>query len=153
MYFEFRSRMAPAIVRDSFSRYNAPMSSPTVVDETSVYSAAVTADMKTRAADLTGTLLIGELAELLSRTKLFISNDSGPVHVAVAMGVPVVVIFGRNDPGLSPKRWGPLGEKDIVLHKSPGCDPCLAHNCDKQFQCLSAITVEDVIAAADGILK
>jgi len=122
-------------------------------DETSEYSAAVMADMKTRATDLTGTLLLGELAELLSRTKLFISNDSGPVHVAVAVGAPVIAIFGRNDPGLSPKRWGPLGGKDIVLHKSPGCDPCLAHNCDKQFQCLKAITVEDVIIAADKILN
>ena len=122
-------------------------------DETSEFSRAVVSKMKRKVSDLTGTLLLGELAELLSRSKLFISNDSGPVHVSVAMGTPVVVIFGRNDPGLSPKRWGPLGEKDIVLHKPLNCSPCLAHECDNQFQCLQAITVDDVVQAAAKILN
>ena len=75
------------------------------------------------------------------------------MHMASALGVPVVAIFGRNQPGLSPKRWGPLGKRDKYLHKDVGCVQCLAHNCTKEFACLKAITVDDVVSAAELILK
>jgi ADP-heptose:LPS heptosyltransferase len=75
------------------------------------------------------------------------------VHIAVSVGTPVISIFGRNQKGLSPLRWGPLGKKDKVLHKEVGCIECLAHNCKKQFACLKAITVDDVVSAADSILR
>ncbi|MDP8299027.1 MAG: lipopolysaccharide heptosyltransferase II [Candidatus Tantalella remota] len=117
-------------------------------DETSEFSRAAIAGMRTKATDLTGMLQVGELAELLSRCRGFVSNDSGPVHVAVSVKTPVVAIFGRNDPGLSPRRWGPLGSESAVLHKDPGCGKCLAHNCEKEFACLKAITPEDVLSAA-----
>lgn len=95
---------------------------------------------------------LGEVAALLRKCKLLISNDSGPVHIAVAVGTPVVSIFGRLDPGLSPQRWGPVGPRDIVLHKDVGCEECLAHNCKIGFKCLDAITVEDVLSAAERLL-
>ncbi|MFH1878858.1 MAG: lipopolysaccharide heptosyltransferase II [Candidatus Omnitrophota bacterium] len=122
-------------------------------DETAAYSSEVVSGMVNKAIDLTGVLLLSELAELLSRAKLFISNDSGPVHVAVGSGTPVISIFGRKDPGLSPKRWGPLGEKDKVVHKDAGCRICLAHNCEKNFSCLKAVTPEEVIEAAEVLLN
>ncbi|MCM8784197.1 MAG: lipopolysaccharide heptosyltransferase II [Candidatus Omnitrophica bacterium] len=93
-----------------------------------------------------------ELASLLKRAKLFISNDSGPVHIAVAVKTPVISIFGRKQAGLGPKRWGPLGEKDIVLHKDVGCVKCLAHNCKIGFKCIRSITSEEVIEAVSKIL-
>lgn len=97
---------------------------------------------------LSGSLNVPRLAALLKRSSLFVSNDSGPVHVAVAVKTPVVAIFGRNQPGLNPTRWGPLGSKDIVLHKDVGCSGvCLAHNCKRGFECLKAISVEDVFSA------
>ncbi|MFH0738530.1 MAG: lipopolysaccharide heptosyltransferase II [Candidatus Omnitrophota bacterium] len=102
--------------------------------------------------DLSGKTSISQLASLLKRARLFISNDSGPVHIASAVGTPVISIFGRNQKGLSPKRWGPLGLKDRVLHKEVGCIECLAHNCKKEFACLKAISVDDVFAAAVDIL-
>jgi len=95
---------------------------------------------------------LGEVAALLKKCRLLISNDSGPVHIAVAVGTPVVSIFGRLDPGLSPQRWGPVGPCDIVLHKDVGCKECLAHNCKLSFKCLDAITVEDVLSAAEKLL-
>jgi len=122
-------------------------------DETVRYSSLVVSGMKSKVIDLTGMLRLGELAELLSRCRLFVSNDSGPVHVAVAVGTPVVAIFGRNNPGLSPDRWGPLGEEDRILHKDVGCETCLAHNCEKDFACLKAITADEVANAAGEILK
>lgn len=96
---------------------------------------------------------LGEVAAFLKRCRIFISNDSGPVHIAVAVGTPVISIFGRLDPGLSPKRWGPVGPNDIVIHKDVGCKECKAHNCEISFKCLDAITVDDVLSAAEELLK
>ena len=103
--------------------------------------------------NLSGKTDLADVASVLRHVKLFISNDSGPVHIACAVGTPVVAIFGRSDRGLSPKRWGPTGERDTVLHKDAGCDDCLAHNCNKGFKCLEAVTVDEVLAAADKILR
>ncbi|MCM8778506.1 MAG: lipopolysaccharide heptosyltransferase II [Candidatus Omnitrophica bacterium] len=108
--------------------------------------------MKYSAVLATGKFSLKELAVVLKRAKLFISNDSGPVHIAVAVGTPVISIFGRKQPGLSPKRWGPLGEKDIVLHKDVGCSECLAHNCKIGFECLKAITPKEVLEAVGKII-
>ncbi len=105
------------------------------------------------AVDLSGKTSVSQLASLLKRSRLFISNDSGPVHIASAVGVPVVSIFARTQKGLSPKRWGPVGIKNKVLHKEVGCIECLAHNCIKEFACLKAITVDDCLKAADSIMK
>ena len=96
---------------------------------------------------------LGEVAALLKRCKIFISNDSGPVHIAVAVGTPVIAIFGRSDPGLSPKRWAPTGLNDIVIHKDVGCRECFAHNCEINFKCLEAITIEDALKTAETLLK
>jgi ADP-heptose:LPS heptosyltransferase len=109
-------------------------------------------NMHHRAVNLAGKTSVSHLASVLKRCKLFISNDSGPVHIASAVGIPVISIFGRNQKGLSPKRWGPVGKRDKILHKEVGCIECLAHNCTKRFACLKAITVDDVLGAADSIL-
>jgi len=112
----------------------------------------IVSSVNTRVIDLTGKTSVSILAGILSKTKIFVSNDSGPVHVAVSVGTPVVAIFGRRDPGLSPKRWGPLGRNDIVLHKDVGCKVCLAHNCKRDFACLKAISVDEVMQAVAKVL-
>ena len=112
----------------------------------------VSKNMHHPSINLAGKTSVSQLASLLKRCQLFISNDSGPVHIACAVGAPVISIFGRNQKGLSPERWGPLGLRDKILHKEIGCIECLAHNCVKEFACLKAITVDDVIKAADSIL-
>lgn len=104
--------------------------------------------MRSNPINLSGRTTVADLASLLRRSRLLVSNDSGPVHIACGMGTPVVAIFGRSDRGLSPARWGPTGEKDIVLYKDVGCDICLAHNCKIAFKCLTAISVEEVLSAA-----
>jgi len=97
--------------------------------------------------NLAGILSVKELAAFLKRCSLFVSNDSGPVHISVAVGTPVVSIFGRNERGLSPKRWRPLGKKDIAIHKEVGCKKCLAHNCKVGYKCLMSIKVDEVFDA------
>ncbi len=114
---------------------------------------AVVGNMRHPAVNLAGKTSVAQLASVLKRCQIFISNDSGPVHIASAVGTPVISIFGRNQKGLSPRRWGPLGLKDKVLHQEVGCIECLAHHCQKSFACLKAITVADVLKAADSILK
>ena len=102
--------------------------------------------------DACGQFSVAGLGELLRRCALLISNDSGPVHVAVAVGTPVVDIVGRNQAGLSPLRWGPLGPRDQVLHKEVGCPVCLAHNCNIAFKCLTEISVQEVLDSARSVL-
>ena len=103
--------------------------------------------MHTKPVTFFGNLNLKELAALLKRSSLFISNDSGPVHIACAVKTPVIAIFGRNEPGLSPKRWGPWAGNNLILHRQVGCKVCLAHNCKEGFACLKAISVEDVLGA------
>ena len=109
--------------------------------------------MKAKSINLSGKTAVADLASVLKRCRLFISNDSGPVHIACAVGTPVISIFGRSDRGLSPRRWKPVGNKDIALHKDVGCGICLSHNCRLGFKCLEAISVDEVLAAAEKILK
>ncbi|MFH1381172.1 MAG: lipopolysaccharide heptosyltransferase II, partial [Candidatus Omnitrophota bacterium] len=109
--------------------------------------------MKYEPVNFAGRTTVGELAALLTKCDLFISNDSGPVHIASAVGTPVVSIFGRRNPGLSPRRWGPTGKRNVVFHKDVGCDPCLAEDCKIKFKCLEAITSDEVFEAASRLLK
>ncbi len=102
---------------------------------------------ESRVVDFTGILNLRELAAMLSRCALLVSNDSGPVHIAVAVGTPTVAIFGRNRPGLGPQSWGPLGKRDIVLQKDVGCTVCLADACTIQFKCLTELSVDEVTQA------
>ena len=117
-----------------------------------IFGDKMAALMKSEKIDLSGKTRVADLASILKRSSLFISNDSGPVHIACAVGTPTIAIFGRNDRGLSPRRWRPTGKRDIVLHKDLGCETCLSHNCDRSFACLDAISVEEVLDAADRIL-
>jgi len=117
------------------------------------FSDGVAEYMKHMPVNLTGRTTVGGLAALLSKCNLFISNDSGPVHIACAVGTPVISIFGRRDPGLSPKRWAPTSRKSAVFHKDVGCEVCLAHNCKIGFKCLEAVTPAEVLSAAEHLLR
>ncbi len=95
------------------------------------------------AIDLSGETTLLELTALVKKSKLLISNDSGPVHIAVASGTPVLSLFGRDHPGLGPVRWRPLGKRDRYLFKRVG----------SEMENLSAITVDEVLKEALRILK
>jgi ADP-heptose:LPS heptosyltransferase len=103
--------------------------------------------------NLAAKLSIAELGCLLHKSRLFISNDSGPVHIAAALDTPVISIFGRGDKGLSPQRWRPLAEHSFYLHKDVGCRQCLAHNCQRDFLCLRSIKPEEVFELMQQILQ
>lgn len=104
--------------------------------------------------NVTGLLSLKQLGALFKNSLFVVSNDSGPAHIAAALDTPVVTIFGRNDPGLHPRRWHPLGEKSFYLHQPLECIECRAHNCIRSFACLRAVTPQDVFGCIrQNILK
>jgi ADP-heptose:LPS heptosyltransferase len=70
-----------------------------------------------RIKNLTGKTTLVELASVLKKSKLLISGDSGPVHLACAVGTSVIALFRNDIPGKGPKRWGPWGEGSVVIEK------------------------------------
>jgi len=89
---------------------------------------------------------------VVSRCDLFITNDSGPMHLATALDVPVAAIFGPTHPALG---FWPLGDNDIALTADLDCSPCTLHGkkkCSRDRTCLKAIDVADVLRAALKIL-
>ena len=85
---------------------------------------------------------IKELAALSRRCKLFVSNDTGPMHVAAASGTRVIALFGP----ANPERSHPWGGDHIVIKKDLPCSPCSRIVC-KELNCMKAITVEEVFQA------
>ncbi len=77
----------------------------------------VKANMRNPALDLTGALSIKELGLVLKRCIFLISNDSGPVHIAAAVGTPTIVLFGEGREGGSSKRWGPFGAGHSIISR------------------------------------
>jgi predicted lipopolysaccharide heptosyltransferase III len=112
--------------------------------------AAVRANAKGRRAFwLAGELTLQELAALLARARLFIGNDSGPAHVAAALGIPSVVLFGPQEPG----RFRPWSERSIVLHHRVHCCPCRQVVCvHPENPCVNLIELEEVKAHVRRIL-
>jgi heptosyltransferase-2 len=84
-----------------------------------------------------------ELAALLARARALVSNDSGPMHLAGAVGTPVVAIFGPTDPGLT----GPMGSPSRVLDRYVFCSPCFLKECPYRHECMRGIAPEEVAKA------
>ncbi|HUR26849.1 MAG TPA: glycosyltransferase family 9 protein, partial [Planctomycetota bacterium] len=93
---------------------------------------------------------------LLARCAVFVTNDSGPMHLAAALGTPTVGLFGPETPLL----YGPLGARVKALYRPPACSPCInvhdnkVASCIWGFpQCLVALDVGEVHAAARAFLR
>ncbi len=97
---------------------------------------------------------VKQLCYLLGKARFVLSNDSGPVHMANAMDVPVLAFFGPE----TPKLYGPLGPKNHVFYKNMPCSPCISiHNakvvdCRIGVQCMKKIHSEEVVAQLDKML-
>lgn len=102
--------------------------------------------------DFTGMFDLKQLSAFLSKCSVLVTNDSGPMHMAAALGTPVVAIFGRNISGVSPARWRPWGKGHVVLHKGK-CVPCLDTKCRNGYKCFSEITVGEVFNKVTGLLE
>ena len=104
-----------------------------------------------RCLDLTGNISLPEMVEWIRLGELMISNDTGPMHVAAALGKPVVAIFGPTEP----RRTGPYGQLQNVVRIDLPCAPCLKSRCHyfKPMECLRAIAPETVLTRALHLLR
>ncbi len=107
-------------------------------------STAISAEMRRPPIDLTGKTAIADLPALLSQCHLFIGNDSGAMHVAAAVGLPVIAVFGPTDP----EGTAPVTPRCSIVQQKPYCSPCFLRSCPTDHRCMTAITANMVEAAA-----
>lgn len=115
---------------------------------------SIAARAKAKADILAGRTTLPELTTLMRRARLLISNDTGPLHLAVAVGTPTVSMFGPTDPRLTgPYPFG--GEKNIVLTAETDCAPCFKAACrhTPELECMTRIRVEQVVAAVETLIR
>lgn len=98
--------------------------------------------------NLAGKTNLKEAIAVISRCNLFISNDSGLMHVAGALNIPTVAIFGSTNPITT----SPVGKKSVVIYEGASCSPCLKETCPTDFKCMEMISVEKVYETARGFL-
>jgi heptosyltransferase-2 len=104
---------------------------------------------QTKLINLAGKTTLREAIYLISQCRLFISNDSGLMHIAGALNIPTVAIFGSTNPVTT----SPVGNKSIIVRKEVSCSPCLKEKCPTDFRCMKLISVEDVFKAAQNLVK
>jgi heptosyltransferase-2 len=109
----------------------------------SAVSSAIASEMRRPPIDLTGKTAIADLPALLSQCHLFIGNDSGAMHVAAAVGLPVVAVFGPTDP----LGTAPVTPRCTVVQERPYCSPCFLRRCPTDHRCMTKITPDMVEAA------
>jgi len=99
--------------------------------------------------NLAGETTLGELIGLLNECHLFITNDSGPMHLAAALEVPQLAIFGST----SEIATGPLSPQAEVIKNPVDCNPCFVRECPVDFKCMTGISVERVTDAAEKLIE
>lgn len=106
---------------------------------------SVVKQAKSRLLNITGHSSVRALAALLKRSALFVGNDTGIMHIAAAVGTPVVGLFGPSNP----IEWGPRGGPTETIYKGLDCRICFHPTCRRgEENCMKLITVEEVMAAA-----
>jgi heptosyltransferase-2 len=106
--------------------------------------AAIAGMMTVPTLVLSGRTTVRRLMALIKQCRLFITNDTGPMHIATAFGVPTVAIFGPTDPATT----SPFGSRHELVRYPVDCSPCLLRECPIDHRCMQGISVEMVRAAA-----
>ena len=93
---------------------------------------------------LAGALTLPELAAFLEKASCLITVDTGPLHIAQAVGCRTVAVFGPTDPVV----WGPRGGEDVILYRKTDCSPCWGKGrCEKRMACIGGTTAREIIKA------
>jgi heptosyltransferase II len=96
------------------------------------------------ARNLAGETTLREFIDLAAACSLFVTNDSGAMHIACALGVPVAAVFGATDDATT----GPSGRHSRVIREHAECSPCLLRDCPIDHRCMTRVTTDHVTAAA-----
>ncbi len=86
-----------------------------------------------------------DYVELARRARLVVAADTGPLHLACAVGTPVVALFGPTEP----LRNGPFAPEDVVVRRTPGCAPCYSRSCSRHAGVMDGISLDEVRAAVE----
>jgi len=97
----------------------------------------------TSGVNFAGRTSLRDFIDMTAACRLFLTNDSGAMHIASASGVPTITVFGPTDEDAT----GPTGSKAIVVRKPVECAPCLLRECPIDHRCMTGITAEDVVQA------
>ena len=103
----------------------------------------------TKLINLTGKTTLQEAIYIISQCRIFISNDSGLMHIAGALNIPTVAIFGSTNPITT----APVGNKSVIVRHEVSCSPCLKKKCPTDFRCMKMISVEDVLQVAENLFQ
>lgn len=105
---------------------------------------AIADRMQVKPIQLSGRTTIRELMAVIKRCGLFLTNDTGPMHIAAAFGVPVVTLFGPTDA----RTTSPVGSGYTIVRHPVECAPCLLRECPIDHRCMTGISVDEVYEAA-----
>ena len=112
-------------------------------------SAHIQAETNQRCLDLTGKTSLGEAIDLLSLATTVVSNDSGLMHIAAALGKPMIAVYGSTDPNYTP----PLGQSSRIVKLSLPCSPCFKRECPlEHHNCMRQLDPEKVLSAMDALV-
>jgi heptosyltransferase-2 len=96
-----------------------------------------------------GTTTLRDFIDLAAACRVFLTNDSGPMHIASALGVPTVAIFGATDHFAT----GPTGPLARIVREPVECSPCLLRECPIDHRCMTAVTAERVVREANALTR
>ncbi len=105
--------------------------------------AEIAAALGEKCLNLIGKTTLEQLIEELRKCQLLLTNDTGTMHLATLLGVPVVAVFGSTEPRLT----GPLGSGNAIVRHQVECSPCFLRECPLDFRCMKAVSVEEVATA------
>ncbi len=105
--------------------------------------------MKRSPTVLAGKTTLTQMMALLAYCRLVVTNDSGPMHLAAALGLPLVAVFGSTDE----RATGPLSSRARVVKHPVPCSPCGLRECPIDFRCMHGVTVEDAYKAAMKLME
>ena len=117
--------------------------------EDAAAAGAIASALSEKPIDLTGKTTLGELLEVISQAAVFVTNDTGPMHIANALRVPVVGLFGPTDPRVTAPFHPPA---TIIKKEDIPCWPCFNRECPFDHRCLLRISAAEVFEAAAAYL-
>ncbi|WP_306533208.1 lipopolysaccharide heptosyltransferase II [Geobacter sp.] len=104
-------------------------------------AADIAAAMSSPCLVMAGKTSVRELMSLIKRCDFFVTNDSGPMHIAAAFGIPLVAVFGSTDHTTT----SPWSDRAVIVRRDTDCAPCLLRECPTDHRCMTAVTVEEVV--------
>ncbi|MDQ2799619.1 MAG: lipopolysaccharide heptosyltransferase II, partial [Armatimonadota bacterium] len=119
-------------------------------EDTTLAAEVIELTQRAKPVNLVGRTSVKTLAAVLQRCDLLLSADSGPMHLATAVGTPTLALFGSTDPSVT----GPFDTRSETIYKALPCAPCGNHpTCEGRYDCLRAITPEEVAPATRRLLR